>query len=291
VEFPAPQKLSFWVCGHDSLPSGKAGGKNLVRLTLEGKSVLEARPPRKDSCEKVEWNLDAFAGRPVRLEVVDGDDGSSYAWIGISRIEPAVLSTASFDTAAWLDQQLSTLAPILRTTSPAGLRDKRAAYLPKAAPAPAAKPAPEVEALLNARRTAFAAAKTDTSKGAAIFAANCAACHSMKGQGGIIGPQLDGLGNRGADRLIEDILDPNRNVDSHFRLHQIKLRDGSALAGFVRGEAGQTMLLVDAAGTEHRVAKGDVAEDKELPRSIMPPVFGQTITTEAFNDPLAWLLK
>jgi putative heme-binding domain-containing protein len=291
VEFPAPQKFSFWVCGHDGNPAGKAGGKNLVRLTLEGKTMLEALPPRKDSCELVEWDLGGFAGRPVRLEVVDGDDGSSYAWIGISRIEPGVLSVASFDTAVRRDKQLRTLAPILRTTAPAGLRDKLAVYLPKAAPAPAAKPVPEVDALLNARRSAFAAAKTDASKGEAVFTANCAACHSIKGQGGIIGPQLDGVGSRGADRLIEDILDPNRNVDSHFRLHQIMLRDGSALAGFVRGEAGQTVLLVDATGTEHRVAKGDIAEDKEMPQSIMPPVFAETIPADAFNNLLAWLLK
>jgi putative heme-binding domain-containing protein len=225
------------------------------------------------------------------LEVVDGDDGSSYAWIGISRIEPGVLSVASFDSAVRRDKQLRTLAPILRTTAPAGLLDKLAVYLPKAAPVAAAKPVPEVDALLNARRGAFAAAKTDASKGEAVFTANCAACHSIKGQGGIIGPQLDGVGNRGADRLFEDILDPNRNVDSHFRLHQITLRDGSAFAGFVRGEAGQTILLVDATGTEHRVAKGDIAEDKEMPQSIMPQVFGQTIPVDAFNNLPAWLLK
>ena len=27
------------------------------------------------------------AGRPVRLEIVDGDDGRAYAWLGITRID------------------------------------------------------------------------------------------------------------------------------------------------------------------------------------------------------------
>ena len=50
-------------------------------------------------------------------------------------------------------------------------------------------------------------------------------------------------------------------------------------------------ILVDAAGNEQRIAKGDIAEDQELPQSLMPPAFGQTIPVEAFNDLLAWLLK
>jgi putative heme-binding domain-containing protein len=144
---------------------------------------------------------------------------------------------------------------------------------------------------MASRRAAFAKATPDAARGAAVFTANCAVCHAIKGQGGIVGPQLDGVNNRGADRLIEDILDPNRNVDAHFRLHQVKLRDGTMAVGFVRGEVGQVTILVDAAGNEQRIAKGDIAEDTELPQSLMPPVFGQTIPADAFNDLIAWLLR
>jgi len=101
---------------------------------------------------------------------------------------------------------------------------------------------------------------------------------------------LDGIGNRGADRLIEDILDPNRNVDTHFHLHQIKLRDGSTITGFVRGEVGQVIILADAAGNEQRIAKSDIAEDVELPQSLMPPTFAHMIPADAFNDLVGWLL-
>ena len=113
----------------------------------------------------------------------------------------------------------------------------------------------------------------------------------LGGKGGFIGPQLDGIGNRGAERLIEDILDPNRNVDAHFRLHQMKLRDGTSATGFVRGEAGQVVILVDAAGNEQRLSKGDIVQDTEVPQSLMPPVFGQTIEAQAFSCLIGWLLK
>lgn len=61
--------------------------------------------------------------------------------------------------------------------------------------------------------------------------------------------------------------------------------------GFVRSEVGQVKILVDAAGNEQRIAKGDIAEDTELAQSLMPPAFGQMIPADAFNDLIAWLLK
>jgi len=290
--FAAPAKLSFWFCGHQGFPKTEANHKNLVRLMVNDKAVCEAFPPRNDVCQRIDWDLADLKDRQVHLEVVDGDDGPSFAWLGITRIEPAVVSIESFTTDNEKQKQLSTLAAILKTTAPIGLRDRLAPYLPKPAVAPApAKPRPELDALIAARRSSFAKAKPDLARGEAVFKANCAVCHTLKGQGGVIGPQLDGVGNRGADRLMEDILDPNRNVDAHFHLHQLRLRDGSTITGFIRGEVGQVTILVDAANNEQRVAKGDITEDTDLPQSLMPPMFGQMIPEAAFHDLIGWMLK
>src|SRR5688572_20144417 len=52
----------------------------------------------------------------------------------------------------------------------------------------------------------------------AIFAKSiCANCHKIGDIGKTIRPALDGIGNRGLDRLLEDMLDPSRNVDMAFR--------------------------------------------------------------------------
>jgi putative heme-binding domain-containing protein len=289
--FAAPARLSFWLCGHQGIPPAEANKKNLVRLVDEQGAVLhQAHPPRNDTAQRIEWNLAAIQGKPVRLEIVDGDTGGNYAWLGVGRFEQDVLSTDRFDNAAARQKQLKTLATILRTTAPVGLRDKLAAFLPQPAALAKAKPQPEIDALIKQRIAAFASGPADIAKGEALFTTHCAACHQIKGQGGLIGPQLDGIGSRGPDRLMEDILDPNRNVDTHFRLHSLKLRDGSTATGFIRGEVGQTTLLVDAAGNEQRIAKGDIAEDAELAQSLMPPAFGQLIEPAAFNHLLGWLL-
>lgn len=288
--FAAPEKLSFWICGHQGFPNAPANQKNFVRLVEDGKMLRQAFAPRNDVCQRVEWDLREIKGRRVQLEIVDGDDGTAFAWLGVTRIEPRVIRVDTFQSDNERQKQLRTIAGILRTNAPVSLRDKLKPWLPKPAKIEIPRPQPEVEALIATRRAAFAKAKPDVTKGELVFKANCAVCHTIKGVGGLIGPQLDGIGTRGADRLIEDVLDPNRNVDAHFHLHQLKLRDGSTATGFVRGEVGQVTILVDAANNEQRVAKGDIAEDIELPQSLMPLTFGQTIPADAFNDLIGWLL-
>ena len=61
-----------------------------------------------------------------------------------------------------------------------------------------------------------------------MFEKYCARCHQIGGRGKTVGPQLDGISNRGLDRLIEDVLDPNRNVESAFRSSMIKLKSGGS---------------------------------------------------------------
>lgn len=295
--FVLPAKLSFWMCGHQGPPDSPPNHKNIVRLIdAEDKTVLqEAFPPRNDVCQKIEWDLAKFKGRAARLEVVDGDDGKAYAWLGITRIEPGVLDVLSFLEDDRRDQARRTLAMLLQHTAPAALREKLAAYLP---PRPAPPPLPvsaeqraKLDTLIAARVNAFKEAKPDIARGPQIFTTNCSACHQVGGQGGLIGPQLDGIGNRGAERLCEDILDPNRNVDAHFHIHTLQFKDGTVMSGFVKGEAGQVIIMADAAGQEHRVSRSDLTKDETTPMSLMPPVFGQTISEKDFLDLLGWLLK
>src|SRR5262249_11788553 len=82
----------------------------------------------------------------------------------------------------------------------------------------AAKAGSLVGKLIADRRAAFDAKSNDGRPGQKVFEQFCTPCHRIGVQGGNIGPQLDGIGGRGVDRLLEDILDPSRNVDAHFRM-------------------------------------------------------------------------
>jgi putative heme-binding domain-containing protein len=295
-DFTAPAKLAFWINGHRGLPKAEAHDKNLVRVVdaKSGETLASVFPPRNDVCQRAEFDLSKHAGEIVRLEIVDGDDGKAYAWLGITRIEPAVISVNDFQTEDSTRDALKTLAVMLQHTAPAALREKLTAYLP---PRPAPPPLPvsqvqrkQLDALIATRAAEFAKAKPDAAAGKTLFKTHCAVCHRIGGEGGLIGPQLDGIGARGAVRLCEDVLDPNRNVDAHFHLHTLTLKDGTKMSGFLKGEAGQVLILADAAGHEHRVSKNDLSKDETAPMSLMPPVFGQIIGDGDFFNLLGFLL-
>lgn len=147
-----------------------------------------------------------------------------------------------------------------------------------------------MQALLNRRRDAFHRARKDAALGGQVFTKNCANCHQVGGQGARIGPQLDGVGVRGLDRLLEDVLDPNRNVDQAFRQTSLTLKKGQVLSGLLLKEEGEVLVLADSQGKEVRVEKDEVEERSTSQVSPMPGNFAEQIPEGDFNHLLAYLL-
>jgi putative heme-binding domain-containing protein len=106
----------------------------------------------------------------------------------------------------------------------------------------------------------------------------------------VVGPQLDGAGNRGLERLCEDILDPNRDVDPAFHLRILTLKNGQVQAGMQRRIEGESIVMADATARESTIAKSDVAKEEIVPMSLMPAAFSESIPEADFRNLLAWLL-
>lgn len=146
--------------------------------------------------------------------------------------------------------------------------------------------------LIQERRERFLAGSFDASAGEAIFArSECAKCHRIGQTGATIAPALDGIGNRGLDRLLEDILDPSRNVDAAFRVQTIVTSGGQIHSGFGAREEGKTLVMYDSAGKEVRVALDEIDERSVSPLSPMPANLAEQIPEQDFYPLLAWLLS
>ena len=127
--------------------------------------------------------------------------------------------------------------------------------------------------------------------GREIFQKTCSACHRVGGEGREYAPNLDGVGNRGLDRLIEDILDPNRNVDVAFRSTTIVTRKGQVYSGLPRPTDGKRVVLIDSQGREISVPLDSVARRTPSRLSPMPANFSETLGEEQFRDMLSYLLS
>lgn len=149
----------------------------------------------------------------------------------------------------------------------------------------------QLKALLDGRREGFARATADVAAGAKAFEVRCGVCHQIEGKGARVGPQLDGVGGRGLDRILEDVLDPNRNVDQMFRTTVLALEDGRVISGLLLREEGKILVMADAQGQEVRVPADEVEERKTVQLSPMPADLAQQIPEPEFYDLLNYLLS
>ena len=140
------------------------------------------------------------------------------------------------------------------------------------------------------RRKSFSRYGGDAAAGANLYTKNCANCHKLAGKGAVIGPQLDGLASRGFERLIEDLLDPSRNVDIQFQRTNLFLTSGDILSVLVRRVEGSTIVYADETGKEQKVQKAEVAEQRPSRLSLMPDNVAETLSDEELRNLLAFLL-
>ncbi|MCA9086738.1 MAG: c-type cytochrome, partial [Planctomycetaceae bacterium] len=130
----------------------------------------------------------------------------------------------------------------------------------------------------------------DPSEGQRLFTKHCSACHRRAGQGGIAGPQLDGIGTRGPSRLIEDILQPNQNVDIAFRTSVVVMKDGRVLTGLLKdGGRDDEKLLIATDGKSQTISTNDIEETRLSNLSLMPANLATQITPDEFLHLIAWL--
>ena len=167
------------------------------------------------------------------------------------------------------------------------VKDRLAALLKDTVPADK-----QILALIDSRRTDYGTSHGgDLTLGAATFTKNCATCHQIDGQGARIGPQLDGIGIRGLDRLLEDVLDPNRNIDQAFRTTNLALTDGRVVAGLVLRQEGDVLILADAEGKEVPISTA-IVEDRQVAQlSPMPANWGDALDPTDFRNLMAFLLS
>jgi putative heme-binding domain-containing protein len=174
----------------------------------------------------------------------------------------------------------------LAAAHPADL-DQRIAKLTKGLPPADA----ERQTIIDKRAAAFNLAMASAAKGAEIFHKNCMICHAIAGKGASVGPNLDGIGNRGVPRVVEDILDPSRNVDKAFRVTLFTLNDGDIESGLYRREEGAMVVVAGPNGKETFIPKKDIAERRESELSLMPDNFSDILAPKDFNDLLAFLVS
>lgn len=118
---------------------------------------------------------------------------------------------------------------------------------------------------------------------------SCLRCHQVGGQGGIVGPALDGLGGKKDARyLLESITEPTKAIAEGFQTVVVELKNGKTLTGVSRSEDTNTLKLVTAEGVELKVAKKDIEERASGP-SAMPGDLAKKLSRRELRDVVEYL--
>ena len=108
--------------------------------------------------------------------------------------------------------------------------------------------------------------------------ASCVRCHKVKGEGGEVGPALDGIGSRQKrEYLLHSIVNPNAEIAAGFESVMVSLKDGSAYAGTLKSEDDKEIKLNSPEDGLVTVKKSEV-EKRERGMSGMPPDLGKILS-------------
>ncbi len=136
---------------------------------------------------------------------------------------------------------------------------------------------------------AVIAAPGDLAVGRVAFQRVCSACHTHRGLGGKVGPDLTGLRNQPADAILLHLLVPNYEVAPNYQTLTVVTLDGRTLTGWLAGESDSSVTLRTAFGTEETVLRKSMTSLTASGLSLMPDGLEQAMTKPELAGLIAFL--
>lgn len=141
-----------------------------------------------------------------------------------------------------------------------------------------------------AKRTGDAARGKQVWDASVNGAAQCAKCHTVRGVGGQVGPDLSMIGKKGGrDNLLESVLTPSKAIADQYVQVSVVTAADMTVSGLVVGDTPQALTLRDANGKDTVIPKGDVVSQKKLMVSLMPEDIVAGLTEDELIDLVAYL--
>lgn len=118
---------------------------------------------------------------------------------------------------------------------------------------------------------------------------SCVRCHKVQGQGGAVGPELDGIGaTKELKYLLESVLLPNSAIAKGFQSVALVDLDGRVLTGVVRAEDDRQIELISSEGRRTIIPKDQIEVRKEA-KSPMPEDLIKRLSPTDIRDLVAFL--
>lgn len=178
---------------------------------------------------------------------------------------------------------VSTRVEQLRNHSDASIRERTTKLF--------AQPSPEyLENMIAAHQPALRL-KGDATKGKAIFEERCSSCHQFGGIGFQLGPDLSTMLERGAETILVNMIDPNREINPQYVNFTVETTEGQILSGLLDSETSTSVTLKRAGGLEDTLLRLNIREMFSSDLSIMPENLEEGLGNQGVADLIAFLMK
>lgn len=126
-------------------------------------------------------------------------------------------------------------------------------------------------------------------RGREVFVEACSVCHRLGEVGYAIGPDLVPQAGKSVEFLMQEILDPNKNVDSRFVSYIALTESGRAVSGLLQSETATSITLVGQQGKQETLLRSELDELVSSGQSLMPEGFEKLIDHQKMADLIAFL--
>ena len=124
--------------------------------------------------------------------------------------------------------------------------------------------------------------------GKSLFQRSCASCHTLFGEGGSLGPPLDGGDRQNLYYLLENLIDPGAVLPQDYRMNLLTLKDGRVLSGNITAQSRHTITIAGPNSVEV-IPVSEIIEQSQTEQSTMPEGLLQTMDEREVVDLIAYL--
>jgi putative heme-binding domain-containing protein len=122
--------------------------------------------------------------------------------------------------------------------------------------------------------------------------AGCMNCHAIRGQGGLLGPDLSDEGaSRKQVQIREAIVDPNKRITDGFTPVVVKVKGGIEIAGVAKNYNNYSMQLLDKSGSLHLLPKAQLDSVVFRAKTWMPADYAQRLTAAEIDNLVSFLSR
>jgi putative heme-binding domain-containing protein len=131
----------------------------------------------------------------------------------------------------------------------------------------------------------------DAAKGLHLFKLNCAQCHKVGDMGHVVGPDLANSANGGMEKLLVNILDPNREVNPQYLNYVIDTKDWETFSGIIVSETATSVTVARANGLTDTILRGNIESIRSADLSLMPEGWEVAFKPQDMANLLAYLMS